>query len=39
MATQIRQENGITILEPSGKLVGTRSIRPTESDFTADRGC
>ena len=23
MATQIRQENGITILEPSGKLVGT----------------
>ena len=23
MATQIRQQNGITILEPSGKLVGT----------------
>ena len=38
MTTQIRQQNGISILEPSGKIVGARSIRIAGSDLAAGKG-
>ena len=38
MTTQIRRQNGITILEPSGKDSRIRSIRITENNFTTNRG-
>ncbi len=43
MATQIRQQNGISILEPSGKIVGSavpelrKVIAPEIADFDTPR--
>lgn len=43
MATQIRQQDGITILEPSGKIVGTavlelrKAISPQVKGYNAPR--
>ena len=43
MTTQIRQQNGISILEPSGKIVGSavselrKAISPQIADFDAPR--
>ena len=37
MTTKIRQQNGITILEPNGKMMGPLGLRITNSTFAAVR--
>ena len=38
MTTQIRQQNGISILEPNGKIVGASILGLWGNTFAANRG-